>query len=222
MPQLSDPKRERFAQLIAKGVQQIQAYHEAGFRDVSQPGNAAFKLRNKPDVAERVDEILAAGAKLAGVEVSRVLEEISALAFADIRQVVQWSDEQIEVYEANPDELDDEQLSKLERMVRDGKAERTPEGMYLTKVIVPAGVRLLPSNEITDRAAASIAEVSQTAHGLRVKMHSKPQALEMLGKYLQMWSEGSAVSQTSFAVASQPKTADEWMEAFGAPNQTEH
>ncbi|MEW6751472.1 MAG: terminase small subunit [Candidatus Latescibacterota bacterium] len=51
-----------------------------------------------------------------------------------------------------------------------------------------AGPRLRPSEELSEDAAAAVQEVSETAAGrLRVKLHDKTRALDMLGRHLGIW-----------------------------------
>lgn len=54
MPTLSDPKREAFAQMCARGIQTIEAYTRAGYK--RNTGNATA-LKKRPDVASRIDEL---------------------------------------------------------------------------------------------------------------------------------------------------------------------
>lgn len=54
MPVLQDPKRERFAQGVARGLPTIEAYVRAGYK--RNTGNAT-SMRKRPDVAARIDEI---------------------------------------------------------------------------------------------------------------------------------------------------------------------
>ena len=50
--------------------------------------------------------------------------------------------------------------------------------------VVEGGVRALPSDNWSEDAAASVAEVAETSHGLRIRMHSKSRALELLAQHL--------------------------------------
>ena len=50
--------------------------------------------------------------------------------------------------------------------------------------VIPGGVRVIPSDEWSDDAASAVAEVAETSHGLRIKMHPKHPALDMLAKHL--------------------------------------
>lgn len=54
MPILQDPKREKFAQLLARGIPTIDAYVRAGYK--RNTGNATA-LKKKPDMVARVEEL---------------------------------------------------------------------------------------------------------------------------------------------------------------------
>ena len=62
-----------------------------------------------------------------------------------------------------------------------------------------AGPRLRPSGKLSDDAAAAVQEVSETATGrLRVKLHDKVRALDMLARHLRVYEE-QAVTDTGAA-----------------------
>jgi hypothetical protein len=75
VPILRNARHEKFAQELANGVSAYQAYINAGFRPSRQ--NAA-RLRAKEDIAARVLEIQAAGAKSAEITVASLIEELEA------------------------------------------------------------------------------------------------------------------------------------------------
>jgi phage terminase small subunit len=54
MAVLADPKREKFAQFVARGLPIIEAYVRAGYKKNS--GNAT-SMRKRPDVAARIEEL---------------------------------------------------------------------------------------------------------------------------------------------------------------------
>jgi hypothetical protein len=54
MPVLSNPKHERFAQLLVQGESAVNAYEQAGYR--RDDGNAV-RLTKKPAIADRVQEL---------------------------------------------------------------------------------------------------------------------------------------------------------------------
>lgn len=73
---------ERFAQELAKGTKQHEAYLKAGYR-----GNeaAACKAASRPDVRARVAEILGRAADRAEITVERVLRELALIGFANMQ-----------------------------------------------------------------------------------------------------------------------------------------
>jgi len=72
MPELKNPKHERFAQLLAEGMTQVDAYEEAGY--TRNDGNAA-KTANRKDVQARVKEITGKGAEQAACTVASLIAE---------------------------------------------------------------------------------------------------------------------------------------------------
>ncbi len=73
MSVLSSPKRERFAQELAKGSTQVEAYEAAGYQP--NDGNAA-KLANLDEVQARVREITGNAARRAEVSIASVVAEL--------------------------------------------------------------------------------------------------------------------------------------------------
>lgn len=94
----------------------------------------------------------------------RVLRELAKIGFADIRKAVRWG-EGIPV--TNPDS---------------GEVE------------ISNGVALVSSADIDDSTAASISEVSQTAQGIKIKMHDKRAALVDIGRHLGMFTDKTEVT----------------------------
>lgn len=81
MPFLKNPKRERFAQNIAAGMNSTEAYRQAGFA-ATTPGSAqasSRQLRLMPEVQERINELLDERDKTA-VTATRVAVERVALS----------------------------------------------------------------------------------------------------------------------------------------------
>lgn len=224
MPRLANVRHELFCQARVTGLSPGDSYLAAGYRgNPDQASIQAWAIGRRPDVAERIDELMAEAAERAKVKAEDVLRELSRIAFIDPRSVVRWVDSQAEIYEASPDDLDDDDVAALEDEVKAGTVEKTPEGWYRKSVIIRPGVMLRNSDEITRDAAAAIAEVGQTAHGLKVKFHSKLPALEMLGKYLQMWQDNQASKGVPFAITDQPQTTEEWLDAFADKSgKTQH
>jgi len=200
MPGLLNARRERFAQALALGHSPNAAYRLAGYRGYS---SFAAKLAKSEVVRERVRELLDSAAERVGVSSERVLQELSRIAFADIRDLVEWRDE-----ETGLDEHDEQK-------------------------VLPAGVWLKRSDAIADDIAAAIAEVIPTSHGPRVKLHDKRAALIDLGKHLGIFEaakndgarQGKQASRTisdqpsvdgaDDISASPPMTEQDWEKAHG-------
>ena len=77
MPALSNPKHERFAQALAKGKSQAEAYADAGYKP-SEPN--ASRLRSNDKVQERVAEILDRAATRAEITVASITDRLLAIA----------------------------------------------------------------------------------------------------------------------------------------------
>ena len=73
MPALSNPKHERFAQELAKGKSQADAYQLAGYKP-SEPN--ASRLTRDDKVAARVAEILERSAIRAEITIATILAEL--------------------------------------------------------------------------------------------------------------------------------------------------
>lgn len=223
---LDNVRHERFAQAVAGGMNQTDAVIAAGYKNIHRAAAAgnASRIRAFPDVEARIQELMRESAQLVQVEVSDVLRELTRIAFFDPRTIMRWVDAQTEIYEANPDDLSDEETAAVEKEVKAGKVERLPTGRYRKTVSVPPGVWIKNSDEIGPEAAAAIASVEHMPSGLRVKFHNKVPALEMLGKYLGLWSEDTANAGKPFAITDKPLTAAEWLKMFGdkEPTSTQH
>lgn len=89
----------------------------------------------------------------------KVLAELAKIGFADIRNALAWGPEV---------------------MVVDEETGETA---------VSNGVALVPSEKIDSDTAAAIAEISQTAQGIKIKLHDKRAALVDIGRHLGMFKE---------------------------------
>lgn len=75
MPQLENPRHERFAQAIAKGASQREAYLDAGYSGTTGAVDvSAHRLLSQPKVAARVTELQQKAAARVEVTVSWLLE----------------------------------------------------------------------------------------------------------------------------------------------------
>lgn len=174
MPVLKNAKHEAFAQNLAKGMSQDAAYAEAGFKP--NRGNASV-LKQKESISNRVAEILKQREendrkanervieKLA-ITKERVAAELAKIAFLDVRDAVRWG--------RSPTDT--------------GSENASPNGLGVYPV------ELVPSEQISDDAAAAVSEVSLTQSGVKIKMHDKRAALMDLAKLMGFVTEKHDVS----------------------------
>lgn len=82
MPVLKNARHEAFAQALAKGKTATEAYADAGYK----PNRShASRLVANGNITARVAEIQHKGADKASISVARVLQELSRLGLADVR-----------------------------------------------------------------------------------------------------------------------------------------
>ena len=77
MPALSNPRHERYAQELAKGTSQADAYVEAGYRSSR---SAAARLAADVNICERISEITERAAVRAEITVAGITERLMRLS----------------------------------------------------------------------------------------------------------------------------------------------
>lgn len=79
MPMLRNPRHERFAQALAKGLSGKAAYVEAGFRARDHAAEVeGSKLLRKPEVSARIAELQARQVRRLDVTVETICQELEA------------------------------------------------------------------------------------------------------------------------------------------------
>ena len=119
----------------------------------------AARLLAKVSIQNAVADHMQARSKRTEITADKVLVELAKIGFADIRKAVKWGD---------------------------GIPVTNPES---GEVEISNGVSLVSSEQIDDSTAASISEVSQTAQGIKIKMHDKRAALVDIGRHLGMFTD---------------------------------
>ena len=122
--------------------------------------------RAKPHLFHAVRAAQDERARRSAVTADKVLAELARIAFADIRKAVAWR--------APPAPED----------AAGGRAKKPPPG-----------ISLVDSDALDDDTAAAIAEVSQTASGLKVKMHDKRAALAGIARHLGLFADRPVVGK---------------------------
>lgn len=122
MPPLDNPKHEIFAQGRAKGLTADEAYQEAGYK--ANRGNAA-RLNANESIVKRIEEITAAGAERAEIDVERVLRELGRIGFQDPRKLFTSQGGILD-----PQEWDDDTAASIAgiEVVRRDSGERDEDG----------------------------------------------------------------------------------------------
>jgi phage terminase small subunit len=59
--------------------------------------------------------------------------------------------------------------------------------------VINGRISVRDTDDLTRDQRAALAELAQTQHGIRVKTHDKTRALDLLGKYLALWTERTEV-----------------------------
>lgn len=121
------PQQERFAQEVASGKSQAEAYRIAYPKSQKwKPATLwreASKLMVNPKVSTRVEELRASIAKAAQVETVRVVQELARVALSDVRKVFH-EDGRVK----SPHELDDATAAAV------SSVEFDPDGGFKVKL----------------------------------------------------------------------------------------
>lgn len=143
-------KEERFCREYIIDLNATQAAIRAGYSEKTAR-SIGQHLLTKVDVQSFIHQLSSKREKRLEIKADNVLREIARLAFSDIKDVVNWTDD--------------------------------------------GAVTIQGSDTLSPDVTASISEITQTTVGgkstLKVKMHSKPAALDKLCKHLAIYKERS-------------------------------
>lgn len=154
---LRNPRHEKFAQLRADGMTSPKAYVASGY--TYNPSNAT-KLTHNGLVSDRIDELRRVGIQHQEITREWIIAKLKAIAEAKITDVASWGEAVPTLVPGTPSDDPDEPSE--------------PEFRIIQKL------ELIASDKIPEHLAHAIAEVSHTSRGLRIKMHSKLDALDKL------------------------------------------
>lgn len=220
VPTLDNPKHERFAQGLAQGKSQADAYAAAGYA-ASEPN--ASRLTRNDKVAARVAEIQNRGAERAEISVAAVLRELWAIGTADPNELIeyrwgccrncwgeghrhQYTEGEMQTRRESHDKKSN--LGESEAWDTDGLFDEGGGiGFNATKPPHPEcpecfgeGVGRAvarDTRQLSPGARALYAGVKVTKEGLEVKMHDKMAALAKIGQHLGMFVERSMTANVS-------------------------
>lgn len=178
MPALDNPRHEYFAQELAKGVGQTEAYVNAGYK---RNPSAATRLASDVKICERVREILERASVRSEISIARVLEELGRIGFSDIRDAFgedgslkhasKWSDDfapavaALEVVERDGEAGEREYVHKFKMWDKNAALEKLAKhlGMYIERVEMsgPNGGPIATADVSPDRLVQALGELSQ-------------------------------------------------------------
>lgn len=167
---LKNDQHEHFARLRSIGTDVLTAYEQAGY---SPDRKNAKKLDARPDIEARVRALMAPTMAKLDVTRERWLQEVSAIAFSDIRDAIQWTthtDEEVD----NPDGGE----------------------ILVIKHIHSHRGTFTNSSDLTPMQAAAIQSAKIKPDGeIELKMHSKVPALRMMGEALRVLGRHQRASE---------------------------
>jgi phage terminase small subunit len=167
-------KQRFFVREYLLDLNATQAAIRAGYsrRTASEIG---YENLRKPQIMSAIEEALR---QFGDITETKLIEELSQLAFSDIGNVVAW-------------------VNDVERAGTGDFGHPEGEAAGETRVIT-ARVTILPSATMDPAVRAAVASISQGAGGqLRVKMHDKIAAIDKLARVLGMYRDKSDVTSDS-------------------------
>jgi phage terminase small subunit len=156
-------KERTFVWILAMEGNASRARLRAGYADQGTPAKnawAAWKLKQKPHIAEVLDDVRQAHLSTMQVDAHRIFQELSYIAFADLTDLV---DEDGHLLRGDPRQLPPEVRRSIREIVQDVRYTRTTKE--------------------TDEAGEEVrveVEVVRT----KVKLEPKTPAIKMLGQGL--------------------------------------
>lgn len=154
------------SRFVAEYLIDLNATQAAIRAGYSERTAAAIGAENlkKPQIVDALSESMKARADRTEITQDRVLQELAKLGFADIRKAVKWGD---------------------------GIAVEDP---LTGEMAIYNGVALVGSDQMDDATAAAVSEISQTAQGIKIKMHDKRAALVDIGRHLGMFTDKTEIT----------------------------
>ena len=156
------PQQRMFAQEYLADLNGTQAAIRAGYSKRTASAQAARLLTNV-NIQAIIQQGMLYRAKRTEITADRVLAELSKIAFSNIKDFVEFKEAGIE-----------------ESTIQEG------DKPIKQRIISASGIRIKPSAEIDGTV---LSEVSETKDGLKIKLHDKMKALEMIGRHLVLFTD---------------------------------
>ncbi len=165
MAVLANTRHELFAQQMARGVKAPLAARRAGYLE----GATGYAISQRPEVVDRINELLEASASVAIMDANEILQGLTIMARGDLRDV-----------------LDPEAIKRD----FNGQPLRDP----LTGKEIPE-IKLLHPNEWTNEAAAAVQSLEFDNQGRpKIKSIDRLKAFEMLGRARGMFKDNVSLT----------------------------
>ena len=160
-------KQQRFCEEYLIDLNATKAAVRAGYSPDSAYQIGCENLQ-KPYMQEYIQQLQAERAKRTQVTADQVLSELSKIAFSDITDFINV-EKKVEIHVDDVDE----------------------EGEPLKEVY--NGVVIEQTKDLPAERKAALAEISESKFGVKIRVHDKVRALELLGKHLGMFQDAETL-----------------------------
>ena len=154
---LKNARQEKFCHCFIVHYNGARAAREAGFAEKGA-GVEASRLLNNPNVLARKNYLDRMAVEALGVTKERIQKELTAIAFANPDDVMEWGD------------------TVMIEVEVDGNTERVPYH----------GIKIKNSEDLPQEIRAAIKKVKQGKDGLEIEFNDKLTALKLLSAQLGM------------------------------------
>jgi phage terminase small subunit len=157
-----------------------EAARLAGYSD-NICGQTGWRMLAKPHIQRAIEDAMAKRLEDYDDLAKRIIAEHSKIAFADIRQVMDWGTKTaLEAYGMTLEDFAKLKRKKKRTIMEDRIVKEVEDG---TEREVS---RLFSTGQLPPHITATIGEVHMTKDGLRLKMWDKQKSLDSLARFLGM------------------------------------
>ncbi|MED3888158.1 terminase small subunit [Priestia aryabhattai] len=165
------PKQQRFVEEYLVDLNATQAALRAGYSEKTARAIGQQNL-TKLYIQQEIQKRMNKRSEKTEITAERILEELGAIAFQDVNNVVT-----IETRE-----------EKIRGKLIKEATEEDP-AVYEEKMRSYQHVIVKDTSELTPSQRKSIASIKEGKYGIEVKFYDKIRAIELLGKHLSMFTE---------------------------------
>jgi len=203
------PKQKRFVNEYLIDLNATQAAIRAGYSK-KNAGKIGPELLGKTRIKVAIDKAIKAREERTKVTQDKVVKELAKLAFSNMKEFAVAIDKAIKAREERTKVTQDKVVKELAKLAFSNMKEFAAWGSD--------GIHFIESEELSDEAAACVAEIAQvdTKNGtnIKFKLHDKKGALELLGRHLGMFVDrheltGKDGGPVQFGVVALPELEEE-------------